>query len=262
MMPVQEPSIGRIGLGTYKLGSQTMFACLKALEIGYRHIDTASLYRNEKQVAEAIERSQLPRQEVFVTSKIKAKDIKSGDLKAATKKSLEHLGSIDLLLLHAPTHNLVYAWEQMLEISQWQEIGEVGVSNFDVCHLKQLLPMPAWNQIEITPFCQRLDLVRYCQQQEIEIIAHSPLVKAQKLLDKKLQLLAQSLNITTAQLLIAWSLAKGYFVLPRSRNPIHLQENFNAASLKLPEQIVEKLDLLEAGYATHPQHFDARKNLV
>lgn len=254
-MSVHKPSISRIGLGTYQLGEETISACLKALEIGYRHIDTASLYRNEKQVAEAIERSQIKREEIFVTSKIKVKDIKSGNLNAAVCRSLDNLKTIDLLLLHAPTENVVDAWKQMLEIIQWQEIGEIGVSNFDICHLQKLeFRLPKWNQIEVTPYLQRSNLVRYCQQKKIQIIAHSPLVKGRKLLDHNLRSIAQSMNINPSQLLIAWSLAKGYIVLPRSSKLIHLQENFNAIKIKLPENVLDKLNYLEEGYATHPQH--------
>ena len=254
-MSVGRPSISRIGLGTYRLGEETVSACLKALEIGYRHIDTASLYHNEKQVAKAIDLSGLKREEIFVTSKIKVKDIKSGHLETAVCKSLEKLKNIDLLLLHAPTKNSIAAWKQMLEISQWKEIGEVGVSNFDICHLRPLeFQLPKWNQIEVTPYLQRPDLVRYCQQKNIQIIAHSPLVKGRKLLSDKLQAIAKSLQISPSQLLIAWSLAKGYIVLPRSSNLIHLQENFNSLKIKLPENFLEKLNCLEEGYATHPQH--------
>ena len=248
-------SIARIGLGTYQLGDETFSACLKALEIGYRHIDTASLYRNEKQVAKAIARSQIKREEIFVTSKIKVKDIRSGDLYTAAYRSLENLESIDLLLLHAPTENLVDAWQQMLEISQWQEIGDIGVSNFNLCHLQKLeFQLPKWNQIEVTPYLQRPNLVRYCQEKKIQIVAHSPLLKGKKLLDDNLRSLAQSINLSPAQLLIAWSLAKDYIALPRSSRSIHLQENFKAIEVKLPGNIIEKLDRLEAGYATHPQH--------
>ena len=262
IMSVGRSNIGRIGLGTYKLGNKTTFACLKALEIGYRHIDTASLYRNEKQVAEAIEQSQIKREEIFVTSKIQVKDIKSGNLTAAVCRSLNNLKSIDLLLLHAPTENFIDVWKQMLEINQWQEIGEVGVSNFDVWHLRSLelqqacnhVQLPKWNQIEVSPYLQRSNLVRYCQQNEIRIIAHSPLIKGRKLLDNTLQSLAQSINISPSQLLIAWSLAKGYIVVPRSSQPIHLQENFDAIEVKLPENVIDKLNCLEEGYATHPQH--------
>ena len=254
-MSARKPSISKIGLGTYLLGEKTMYACLKALEIGYRHIDTAALYRNEKQVAEAITRSQIQREEIFVTSKIKVKDIRSGNLNTAVCRSLENLKSIDLLLLHAPTENLVDAWKQMLEISQWQEIGDIGVSNFDVCHLQKLeFQLPKWNQIEVTPYLQRPNLVRFCQQKEIQIVAHSPLVKGRKLLDDNLRSLAQSINISPSQVLIAWSLAKGYIVLPRSSKSTHLQENFDASKIKLPEDVLQKLDCLEEGYATHPQH--------
>ena len=248
-------SISKIGLGTYQLGEKTFSACLKALEIGYRHIDTASLYRNEKQVAEAIEQSGIKREEIFVTSKIKVRDIKSGNIEAAVCKSLESLKSIDLLLLHAPTKNLVAAWKQMLEISQWQEIEEIGVSNFDICHLQKLeFQLPQWNQIEVTPYLQRVNLVRYCQQKNIQIIAHSPLVKGRKLLCDNLKAIAKKVQITPSQLLIAWSLAKGYIVIPRSSKLTHLQENFDALTIELHENTVEKLDCMKEGYATHPQH--------
>ena len=254
-MSVGKPSIGRIGLGTYRLGEKTVSVCLKALEIGYRHIDTASLYRNEKQVAEAIERSGFSREEIFVTSKIKVKDIKSGHLETAISKSLKNLKSIDLLLLHAPTENLVDAWKQMLKISHWKEIGEIGVSNFDICHLQNLeFQLPKWNQIEISPYLQRSNLVGYCQQNNIQLVAHSPLVKGRKLLCDRLFSIAQSIQVSPAQLLIAWSLAKGFIVLPRSSNLIHLQENFEALKIKLPQNVLEKLNCLEEGYATHPQH--------
>ena len=254
-------SISKIGLGTYQLGEKTFSACLKALEIGYRHIDTASLYRNEKQVAAAIERSRIKREKIFVTSKIKVKDIKSGNLKPAVCKSLENLESIDLLLLHAPTENLIDAWKQMLEIARWKEIGDIGVSNFDVSHLQKLeFQSPKWNQIEVTPYLQRLDLVRYCRQKNIQIVAHSPLVKGRKLFCNNLAAIAKNVRVTPSQLLIAWSLAKGYVVLPRSSKLSHLQENFNALKIKLPNNIIEKLDYLEEGYATHPQHIN-RNNI-
>jgi methylglyoxal/glyoxal reductase len=254
-MSVHQAARGKIGLGTYRLGEETIFACLKALEIGYRHIDTASLYRNEKQVAKAIEQSGLKREEIFVTSKIKVADLQSEHLELAVCRSLENLKRIDLLILHAPTKNLVDVWKQMLEIKQWQEIGDIGVSNFDVCHLQKLeFQLPKWNQIEVTPYLQRLNLVRYCQQKEIQIIAHSPLVKGRKLRCNNLLSIAQSIQVSPSQLLIAWSLAKGYLVLPRSSQLIHLQENFDAIKVKLSEKILKKLDCLEENYATHPQH--------
>lgn len=249
-------SNSRIGLGTYRLGDKTLSACLTALEIGYRHIDTAALYRNEAQVYKAIKESSVKREDVFITSKIHIKDIKAENIKAAACKSLENLHKIDLLLLHAPTDNLVTAWEQMLEIQQWQEIGEVGVSNFDICHLQQLSTLPKWNQIEVTPYLQRRDLVKYCKESQIKIVAHSPLVKGKKLNNNRISSIAHSINITPPQLLIAWSLAKGYTVLPRSANPIHIQENFAATKVKLSPEIIKQLDTLEEGYATHPQHID------
>ena len=124
----------RLGLGTYRLAEKTLPTCLAALEIGYRHIDTAALYRNEAEVAEAIRQSGLERDEVFVTSKIWAGDIQKGRVAEAAEQNLRNLGRIDLLLLHGPTENLESAWESLCEFLEREEIGSVGVSYFKSSH--------------------------------------------------------------------------------------------------------------------------------
>lgn len=112
-------SAGPIGLGTYRLYEQTYSTCRMALEIGYRHIDTAALYKNEREVARAIAESGISREEIFITSKIPLKAILSGSIRDAARESLEKLGAIDLLLLHAPGSDPLSAWEVMLEIREW-----------------------------------------------------------------------------------------------------------------------------------------------
>ncbi|MEM9543353.1 MAG: aldo/keto reductase [Cyanobacteria bacterium P01_E01_bin.42] len=248
-------SAGPIGLGTYRLGKQTYFACRTALELGYRHLDTAALYRNEAEVARAIADSGIPRQEIFVTSKIPLKAIQSGCLEDAAGRSLERLGAIDLLLLHAPGPDPRSAWETLLKIKNWEAIADVGVSNFNI---RQLQPIedspPRWNQIEISPFLQRRELVRYCDRHNIHIIAHSPLVKGRKFDNLELRALSYDCGCTPAQLLLAWSIHCGFMTLPRSSKREHLQENWQAKKIILPNEIMQKLSNFEEGYATHPQH--------
>ncbi|MGD1700059.1 aldo/keto reductase family protein [Dapis sp. BLCC M229] len=248
-------SASPIGLGTYRLYEKTYLTCRMALEIGYRHIDTAALYKNEGEVARAIAESGIPREEIFITSKIPLKAILYRRIRDAARQSLELLGTIDLLLLHAPGTDPLSAWEVMLEIREWEEIGDVGVSNFNIQHLQLLKNSPPkWNQIEISPFLQRRELVNYCQPQGIKIVAHSPLVKGQKLDTPKLIRIANSCGCTPAQLLLAWSVNKGFVTIPRSSRREHLQANLEAKEIILPTEVIQELNGFEESYATHPQH--------
>ncbi|MGK7945854.1 MAG: aldo/keto reductase family protein [Microcystaceae cyanobacterium] len=244
-----------IGLGTYRLGKKTYAACLMALEMGYRHLDTAALYNNEEAVFRAVKASAIPREQIFITSKVPLKAIQKGQIKEAARRSLEQLGFIDLLLLHAPGADPLSAWEEMLEVKSWPEIGEIGVSNFNLEHLQSLVGYPPkWNQIEISPFLQRRKLVRYCQAHQIQIIAHSSLIKGRKMNCSQLLAIANQYHYTPAQLLLAWSLDKGYKIIPRSSQKEHLQENLMVKKIVLLPEIIQQLDKLEKGYMTHPQH--------
>lgn len=248
-------SAGPIGLGTYRLYEQTYSVCRMALEIGYRHIDTAALYQNEREVGRAIAESDIPREEIFITSKIPLKAILSGGIRDAARQSLAKLGAIDLLLLHAPGANPLSAWQVMLEIREWEGIGDVGVSNFNIQHLQLLENFPPkWNQLEISPFLQRRELVNYCHCHGIKIVAHSPLVKGQKLDTPELITLANNCGCTPAQLLLAWSINRGFVTIPRSTKREHLQANLEAKEIMLPREVIQNLDGFEEGYATHPQH--------
>ncbi len=249
-------SASLVGLGTYRLYEKTYSTCRMALEIGYRHIDTAALYKNEGEVARAIAESGIPREEIFITSKIPLKAILSGSIRDAARQSLELLGTIDLLLLHAPGTEPLSAWEVMLEIREWEEIGDVGVSNFNIQHLQLLKNyLPKWNQIEISPFLQRRKLVDYCHRRGIKIVAHSPLVKGQKLETPELITMGNKCGCTPAQLLLAWCINRGFITIPRSSKREHLQANLEAKEIILPTEVIQKLNSFEEGYATHPQHY-------
>lgn len=242
----------QLGFGTYQLGDATQEMCLRALDVGYRHIDTANLYRNEAAVAAAIEASGIPRSQIFVTTKIHVRDVLANRVTEAAQCALDLLGQIDLLLLHAATPNAVEAWSTLREIGS-PEIREIGVSNFDISQLESLAPhLPAYNQVEITPFWPRRRLGGYCREQNIGVIAHSSLTKGRRLDHSVLLSIAQKHDATPSQVLLAWGLAQGFAVLPRTSNPAHLEENFQARNLVLSTEDLALLEQVEDGFATHP----------
>lgn len=250
------PVAQRLGLGTYRLGARTYEVCRAALDLGYRHIDTAVLYENEDAVARAVARSGIAREEIFVVTKIHVRDIRAeGRILPAARESLERLGRIDLLLLHAPVGDWRRRWEELQEAATWHDVGAVGVSNFDRAQLESLAaPLPSWNQIEASPFLPRRELAAWCREKGIALVAHSPLTKRARLGDAVLNEVAARRGVTPAQVLTAWSLAQGFAVLPRTSNLQHLAENLAAGDLALDAGDLEKLATLEDGYATHPQH--------
>ena len=238
-----------IGLGTYQLDHEQTYRSVRwALEIGYRHIDTAALYRNEKQVGQAIRDSGISRQRIFVTTKISAKAIRQHQLQPAIESSLHQLDLdyIDLMLLHSPDAKLNQTWNELSQLYDlYGNIRHIGVSNYQQIHLKQLedaVIKPYANQIEITPFLTRQKLRQYCKNQNIQIIAHSSLTKGKQL------------NITSATVLLKWALQNNLKIIPRSANQKHIFDNFNLGSELLSEQMMRGLDELDCGFATHPQH--------
>lgn len=253
------PAAHRIGLGTYQLGTRTYEVCRTALDLGYRHLDTAALYRNEAEVARAVADGGVSREDLFVVSKILAQDVAvPARVLPAARESVERLGQVDLLLLHAPAGEWLRAWELLQQVAAWPEVSAVGVSNFDLRHLEALvergLPLPSWNQVEVSPILPRTALVQWCQRHGVRVAAHSPLVKGRRLDHPVLQEVAVQNEVTPAQVLIAWSLAHGLVVLPRSSQAAHLVENLQAQQFQLDRQDLLRLASLEDGFATHPQH--------
>ncbi len=256
-----------IGLGTYQLDFEQTYRSVRwALEIGYRHIDTASLYRNEKQVGQAIRDSGISREEIFVTTKIPLKAIRQFQLLPAIENSLQKLdvGYIDLMLLHSPSFNPLVSqtWEKLTKLyceiyKKSELIQHIGVSNYQEKHLKQLEGIkPYANQIELTPFLPQKKLREYCQNQGISIIAHSSLTKGIQLNNQQLleMLNENSDKLTSSALLLKWALQNNLKIIPRSSNHKHILANFNLPSELLSEQIMKYLDNLDCGFATHPQH--------
>lgn len=212
-----------MGFGTYKLYDKTFDMVTEALSYGYKYIDTASLYKNEDQVGRAIKDSNVAREDVFIITKIHVRDIKKGNIRAATTSALNKLGTyIDLLLLHNVTNNYIWAWHEIQRVCDGTNVKKVGVSNFDILQLEQLEPKPEYNQIEISPFFNRKDLVNYCRENNITIISHSIMAQGNKLADPKLVEVAKKNDMTPAQILVNWTVAQGFITLISTSNKNHL----------------------------------------
>jgi diketogulonate reductase-like aldo/keto reductase len=248
--------IPAIGLGVYKSapGEETYAAVLSALSVGYRHIDTAQVYRNEGDVGRAIEDSNVPRAEIFVTTKLWLSNWGYDTATTAVNESLKLLRTtyIDLILLHAPgdADSRAETWKALEDMKTSGILKSIGVSNFGIPHLQKLektaRTTPAVNQIEIHPWNQRIDVVKFCNDHGIVVQAYSPLAKAIKLSDPIVCSIAKRLDCTPAQILISWSLAKGFVTLPKSVNPLRQKQNLdtpNVVSLSKDDMIM--LDSLE-----------------
>ncbi|GMF64533.1 unnamed protein product [Phytophthora lilii] len=255
-------SIPAVALGVYQSapGAETYDAVLAALKLGYRHIDTATVYRNESDVGKAIRDSGVPRQEVFVTSKIVAPhnrwsydEVVQGVRLSNQKLGLEY---IDLYLLHAPFDSATRAeaWKALEDMQTQGIVRDIGVSNFGELHLQKLSETwrvkPAVNQVELHPWLARADTVKYCEEQGILMEAYSPLARAQKMHDRTLKQIASEVGATSAQVLIAWSLAKGFVTLPKTVTESRIKENLEAAKVELSSEQIEKLNGLDSYFVT------------
>ena len=248
--------IPAVGLGVYRSapGEETYAAVSSALSIGYRHIDTAQIYRNEADVGRAVADSGIPRSEIFITTKLWLSNWGYQAALDGINESIRLLGTpyIDLLLLHAPgpADTRAETWRALEDSQTAGILKSIGVSNFGIPHLEKLATtakvIPAVNQIEIHPWCQRPDVTKYCHSRGIIVQAYSPLAKAIKLSDPVVCGIAKENGVTPAQVLIMWSLSKGLVTLPKSVDPSRQAQNLAASSiLNLSDENIRLLDTLE-----------------
>lgn len=248
--------IPRLGLGVWKLSSEDCYhAVSHALKCGYRLIDTARIYGNEEAVGKAIRDSGIPREEIFVTTKLWNSD--QTNCRKAFENSLRklNLDYIDLYLMHYPVpQTRMKAYAEMEKIQEEGLAREIGVSNFMIHHLKELLAKckipPAVNQVEMHPWLYQKELAEFCHKQKILLQAYSPLAHAQKWDDQRLLEVAQNLGKTPAQVLIRWSLQKGFIPLPKSGKKERIIENFAVWDFEIPENFVQILDSLNENFHT------------
>ncbi len=240
--------IPQLGFGVFQVPpEETRDATLAALEVGYRHIDTAQMYGNERGVGEAVRDSGLAREEVFVTSKISNKHWTRDDILASYDQSLKELGfdQLDLLLIHWPLPTLrdyVVAWKALEEIYAEGRVRAIGVSNFQVAHLRRLAQesdvTPAVNQIEVHPYFTNEEVRAYNSEHGIATEAWSPIAQGKVLDDPTIVKIAERLERTPAQVTLRWHLQRGDIVFPKSVTPSRVEENFALFDFELTDDDV------------------------
>jgi len=248
----------RLGLGVFRAGSGdgTRNVVRHALEVGYRHIDTAAVYGNEVEVGEALRawcaETGADRREVFVTTKLWNSDHGYDRALEAFARSRERLdiGLVDLFLLHWPVPELrLDSWRALETLLERGECRAIGVSNFMVPHLEELAEhariLPQVNQIELHPFLPQRDVVDWCRARGIQTVAYSPLTKGRLLDSPELDAVAARLGRSPAQVLIRWSLEQGHVVLPKSANPERIDENARVFDFELDDEAQRILAALE-----------------
>jgi 2,5-diketo-D-gluconate reductase A len=251
-------TIPQLGFGTYQIEpADTVEAVTKALELGYRHIDTAQMYENEAEVGEAVEDL---RSEVFLTSKLNNGYHRPDDARRAFDETLRKLrtDSIDLFLIHWPLPTLydgdfVSTWKTLTEFVQDGRAKAVGVSNFQVPHLERLAAetdvVPAVNQIEAHPYVLNDEVRGYGQAHGILTEAWSPIAQGQVLGDPVVVEVAEAVGRTPAQAVLRWHVQRGDIVFPKSTTPSRMEENFAIFDFALSDEQVRAISSLDRGEA-------------
>lgn len=262
--------IPQVALGVYKApnGHETEDAVTAALDAGYRHIDSAARYANEEACGRAIrrwlEKTGTPREDVYICSKLWDADHGYEATFDALCSSLDKFGLdyLDLYLIHSPADNEQKRLESWRALETAQRLGKVrsiGVSNFGAAHIENLLEharvVPAVNQVEVHPFCQREALVELCNKNNILIEAYSPLARGNKLKDPTINAIAAKYGKSPAQILLNWNAARGNVVLPKSLTASRIQSNLKSFDFRMDAQDIATIDALGSeNYVTGSMH--------
>jgi diketogulonate reductase-like aldo/keto reductase len=258
--------IPALGLGVYRSrpGDETRAAVEAALELGYRHVDTARVYGNEADVGAALAASGIPRDAVFLTTKLWNDDHGYDATLRACDASLRRLGveRVDLYLVHWPVPGLRReTWRAMERLLADGKARAIGVSNYTVRHLDELLARakvpPAVNQVELSPFLQQRELVAYCRAHEIQVEAYGPLVRAHRMDDPVVSRIARRHGRTPAQVLVRWCLEQEIVAIPKSVREERIRENADVFGFALDAEDLAALGALDEGYRTSWDPTDA-----
>jgi 2,5-diketo-D-gluconate reductase A len=265
-------AIPQLGFGVFQIDpGETAEAVSLALEVGYRHIDTAEMYENEKGVGEAVRASGLDRGDVFVTSKLNNGAHRPDDARRAFDGTLEALGLdyVDLFLIHWPLPTLydgdyVSTWKVLEELHGDGRARSIGTSNFQVDHLERLAAecdvVPAVNQIELHPYFLNDEVRRYGEERGIATEAWSPIAQGAVLDDPAITAIAERLDRTPAQVVLRWHVQRDSIVFPKSTTPERIRENFELFDFELEPADVEAIEGLDRGEegrtGPHPDGFD------
>lgn len=251
--------IPQLGFGVYQVDPKdTKETVLKAIEIGYRHIDTAEMYGNEKEVGEAIAESGIDRSEFFITSKLNNGFHEPEAAHKAFHETLEKLGTdyIDLFLIHWPLPTLydgdyVSTWKALESFQKNGHARSIGVSNFQVEHLEKLAAesevVPAVNQIELHPYFLNEKVEAYGRAHDIATEAWSPIAQGDVLDDPVIVGIATDIQRDPAQVVLRWHIQRGNIVFPKSNTPARIESNFNIFDFELTQMQIEKISSLDKG---------------
>jgi 2,5-diketo-D-gluconate reductase A len=251
--------IPQLGFGVYQIKpDETANAVQTAVDIGYRHIDTAEMYQNERGVGEGIRNSGVDRSEVFVTSKLNNGFHRPDDARRAFDKTLSELGfdHVDLFLIHWPLPTLyngdfVSTWQTLEEFKKEGRARSIGVSNFQVDHLERLAreteTVPAVNQIEVHPYFTNESVRAYGKEHGIAIEAWSPIAQGQVLDDAVVTRIAEASGKSPAQVVLRWHIQRGDIVFPKSVTPQRIKENFELFDFELGDEDIDALSGLDRG---------------
>ena len=245
------------GYGVFQIDPEETEHCvLEALAAGYRSLDTAATYGNEEGVGNAIKKSGVAREDIFLTSKLWVADQGYEKAKKAFEKTLEKLGTdyLDLYLIHQPLGDYYGSWRAMEELYKEGKIKAIGVSNFDSTRLVDLIVnnevVPALNQIELHPFLQQKDAQKVMKEYGVKVESWGPLAEAKHgiLEDEMLNKIAAKHNKTVAQVILRWHLEQGIIIIPKSVRKERMEENLNVHDFKLDESDMEKIAELDGKY--------------
>jgi 2,5-diketo-D-gluconate reductase A len=243
-------SIPVLGLGVWQIpnGRATVNAVRWALELGYRHIDTAQAYGNEESVGRALKQSGVPRDEVFITTKFYPG---SKDPVAEAEGSLERLGVdyVDLYIIHWPQGGPTWAWPGMERARELGYARSIGVSNFDVHELEQVMAVanvpPVVDQVQLSPFEYRRKLLHAAEKRRVALEAYSPLGTGRHLANPQVKSLASRVGRTPAQVLLRWCVQRGLVVIPKSTHRDRIEENAGVFDFTLSAEVMAELDGLD-----------------
>lgn len=261
-----------VGFGVFMIPNNgpTYDAVLQALKAGYRHIDTAAAYFNEEDVGRAVKDSGIPREDIFITSKLWLQDYGYEQAKIGIARSLRKLdlGYIDLYLIHQPYGDVTGAWKAMEEAKEAGQIKSIGDSNMTPKIWNQYVPQfktkPAVNQVECNPFCQQRELRQILDKDDVKLECYYPLGhgNADLLGHPLVTSLAQKYNKDAGQILLRFETQDGLIVLPKSTNPQRIQGNIQIFDFQLTEQEMEAMRALDTGKTTHDSEADGVEDML
>jgi len=255
-----------LGLGVFKSqeGDEAYNACRYAIEAGYKHIDTAAVYRNEASVGSAVKDSGIKREDIFITTKLWNENMRLGNQYQAFEDSLERLGIdyVDLYLIHWPVKGkYVESWKILEKIYAEKRARAVGVSNFHIHHLEDIFAasdlIPAVNQVECHPWLAQVELADYCQKKGILFEPWSPLGAGALIENEDLKAIAKKYNKSTAQLMLKWGLQRGFVQIPKSVKQERIIENAQLFDFTIADEDMAAIFKLDCGkrVGADPENF-------